>query len=253
MRLILSQFYAFIAILTILRNIKVTASSSFEKSTSGLVSINAYPFGSIASCKQIPQAAVNYCGLNYKTAASSANLAPELTLVIYHILMVITNLPNIQASDQCVQNVKHLYCGLVFPRCDASKSQITFNTTNCYEATGACSSVVNSVIRRIKLCQFAPHGNFELDTCVKPPTISYLHCPSNPNLVTVPKYLILNRILVDVATTYDVDLLRDKGATEQCIQNYVNLLCQSIPFCSPDKKSLMTTVTKEMCYNAVNW
>ena len=140
---------------------------------------------------------------------------------------------------------------MIFPRCNITSNQIIFNTSNCYAATSRCPPIVDSVIRQTALCQNIPTG--PLDTCVKPLKIHYHYCPNRPSLVYVPKFLLLDRLLIDIAAKYQINILKLGGAKEQCIQKFLNLMCQATPFCSPDKKSLMTSVTKQMCYEAINW
>lgn len=177
-----------------------------------------------------------------------------MTLTVYDILKIVSKVPDIHIYDKCITNIKKLYCNLIFPRCDITTNQVIFtNSSNCYAATSSCPPVVNSAIRHSELCQNIPTGQFKLDTCVIAPKMHYHNCPNRPSLVAVPKFLILNRLLVDIAASYQVNILKANGASDQCIQKFVNVMCQSVPFCSPDKKSLMTAMTKQTCYNSINW
>ncbi|EDV23921.1 uncharacterized protein TRIADDRAFT_57634 [Trichoplax adhaerens] len=230
----------------------LSSASELDRLTRAVNMIKAYSAGSLTTCAAVGNNAP-FCDVSYPVPEYAQRDAKALDRAAQTIVNGIKNSPSVSASQACLRDIKGLYCNIMFPRCDRVRNEISFNTSNCINADEKCPQSIRDNIKKGHLCDYIPRGKFYLNDCIKPPSYSYKTCPNAPNAVLIPKFLVAEPVLQDNGATALKKYLKSKKVSDACINTAMQLECGVIPFCSPNKTLLLTTLTQSVCKNFINW
>lgn len=100
-----------------------------------------------------------------------------------------------------------------------------------------------------------PH-TYGLSTCVKPTATVYKsgYCPPLPSQIKFPAWMLpLVSSRYTTALAVKDNLINSAGILPHCLDLAVTLICQSIPYCSPDGQRLLIGITKQKCQSEISW
>lgn len=194
-----------------------------------------------------------YCDINYPVPNWIKTNAAENAITAQALVNFIKNSPQFKASDACINDVRKVFCSVLFPQCDPQRNQVNFNAGNCMNSFSNCPNGVKTLLKNYINCDLLPKGAFKLNDCIKPPNFNLKNCPKAASNVLIPKYLTMNSLIVDTGIPALRSFMQSQANDNLCVQQVVNFMCTDAPFCSQDKTKLLTTATVKGCQSILTW
>ena len=158
----------------------------------------------------------------------------------------------------CFEAIKELVCKGALPKCSQNGSVATYLNFNssCIQLNATCpGNFIRINGQNAKSLCLESGQNYQLNGCLKPAqtAINKQYCSPFMPQITYPSWLMTS-ISVQNKTVREIVLhYPTSNVSSHCIDQWVQITCNRIPFCSPDRKHLYVGVNKQQCQAAMAW
>lgn len=173
--------------------------------------------------------------------------------------MIVDGFSNIQSAFgfNCANIVKQVLCKGMIPQCSSNRTIATYGSfaSACAGMSACPSSLINfNSMTGPQIC--ADNGRqIQLTTCQKynVGTLNTQFCGQLPSNITFPSWMIANLPSLSTSIGSLKSTLQRGQVSTDCTNKWIKLACVAPPFCSADRKKILSAVTKQQCETAINW
>lgn len=209
--------------------------------------------GDLNSCVKPTSIMQTFCQMNYTVPQI---IVRRVTKTLHFIINNFAILQT-QMSYTCRNSLKEVLCKGSLPKCSDDRKTASFlNYRSACSSLSSCgSNLVNlNGLNTQSLCQESGQ-QFTLTRCLKSPltSLNTQYCGALPKDIAFPAWIqpVLFRqtaVISSLKSTFD-----SSKVSASCTNQWITMTCTSTPFCSSDRKKIVSGVTKQQCDSAISW
>lgn len=212
--------------------------------------------GSISACVRPNATITSFCNMD------SSYKVPEYILKILarNMEFLVKNFEILRPRLHtfCVTALKEVLCKGILPKCSQDETVATYINFNssCSQVNSTCPANFIHINGQTEKTLCLESGrNYQLNGCLRPTqtAINKQYCSPFSDQITYPSWLMTS-ILIQNKTVSNIKLTYPRrNVSSSCVDKWVQITCNRIPFCSPDRKYLYVGVNKQQCETALAW
>ncbi|EDV22026.1 hypothetical protein TrispH2_010510 [Trichoplax sp. H2] len=215
-------------------------------------SVTVWVEGDVNQCVKPSASIMSFCDVNYLVPATII----KRTTKTLHFIISNFNILQRQLSTTCQNSLKDVLCKGTLPKCSSDTKSATYLdfSRSCSGLKTCGSKLVNvNGLNTQAICQ-STGQQFTLSTCVKSSlaSINSMYCGPLPKDIAFPSWVVPNlyqqsAIIASMKSSYAA-----AGVSAFCSDKWIKMSCTTIPFCSTDRRKIVSSVTKQQCQSAIS-